>query len=195
MFMIILAVLIALSTLSAVLVNGHRVRKQREVEAHTIMPDELQTLIETSPSIQIFDVRLPLDFLAHSEVIPGTRRIAQRDLLADPSLIPKDEDTVVYSPVPGKKPAGKSFAELCPWAFVGSGFSKAVFPPERRNAIRWNCTDRESILTLQVHEGGSWHINQGLFISDSHDRLCSRYKVGTNKIVELSNTAIPERTL
>ena len=46
--------------------------------------------------IHIFDVRQPLDLLAYAEIIPGATRIPPKDVIANPSLIPKEEDAVVY---------------------------------------------------------------------------------------------------
>jgi len=60
-------------------------------------------LIESDQKILVFDVRQPLDLLAYSEIIPGSVRIAPNDLLEDPTLIPRDEDAVVYCTCPGEK--------------------------------------------------------------------------------------------
>ena len=51
----------------------------------------------------IFDVRLPLDFLAHSEIIPGATRVAPNDVVERPALIPKEKDSVVYCTCPSDK--------------------------------------------------------------------------------------------
>jgi rhodanese-related sulfurtransferase len=51
----------------------------------------------------VFDVRQPLDFLAHSEIIPGAKRIPPKDLIRHASLIPKEREAVVYCTCPSEK--------------------------------------------------------------------------------------------
>jgi rhodanese-related sulfurtransferase len=51
----------------------------------------------------LFDVRQPLDLLADSEIIVGATRIPPKELLQNPSLIPKDRESVVYCTCPGDK--------------------------------------------------------------------------------------------
>ena len=60
-------------------------------------------LLGINQDVALFDVRQPLDLLAHSEIIPGARRIAPLDVLAVPSLIPKDKEAIVYCTCPGDK--------------------------------------------------------------------------------------------
>jgi rhodanese-related sulfurtransferase len=48
-------------------------------------------------------VRLPLDLLADSDIIPGARRLAPKEIQANPSLIPKEKDTIVYCTCPSDK--------------------------------------------------------------------------------------------
>jgi rhodanese-related sulfurtransferase len=73
-----------------------RTRDQRELMRASITPEELHTLFQSSKDVPVFDVRLPLDFLADAEIIPGAARIPPKELLENPSLIPKDKDAVVY---------------------------------------------------------------------------------------------------
>ena len=51
----------------------------------------------------VLDVRQPLDFLAYSEIIPGAMRIPPKDLIQQPSLIPREKDAVVYCTCPSEK--------------------------------------------------------------------------------------------
>ncbi len=51
----------------------------------------------------IFDVRQPLDLLAYPEIIPSAQRIPPDDVLAKPSLVPKDTNSVVYCTCPSDK--------------------------------------------------------------------------------------------
>jgi rhodanese-related sulfurtransferase len=60
-------------------------------------------LLTSNQEVLLFDVRQPLDLLADSEVILGATRIPPRDVLQNPSLIPKDKDSVVYCTCPDDK--------------------------------------------------------------------------------------------
>src|SRR5438046_2947203 len=78
-----------------------RARDQNETEQHSITPEALHTLLAAKQEVLLFDVRQPLDLLANSEIIPGAKRIPPREVLENPSLIPKEEDSVVYCTCPG----------------------------------------------------------------------------------------------
>ncbi len=78
------------------IVRMKRLRDRREFEQHYIEPEVLHELLNEGEKIHIFDVRQPLDLLAYAEVIPGATRIPPKDVIANPSLIPKEEDAVVY---------------------------------------------------------------------------------------------------
>jgi len=70
------------------------------MEEHSITPETLHTLLAANQEILVFDVRQPLDLLAHSETIPGAKRIPPKEVLEDPSLIPREKDSVVYCTCP-----------------------------------------------------------------------------------------------
>jgi rhodanese-related sulfurtransferase len=80
-----------------------RLRDRLELEESSIEPEGLHDLLEKHKDVLIFDVRLPLDFLAHSEIIPGATRVAPSDVVEQPSLIPKERDSVVYCTCPSDK--------------------------------------------------------------------------------------------
>jgi rhodanese-related sulfurtransferase len=80
-----------------------RARDRRDLEQHSITPDALQALLASNQEVLIFDVRLPLDLLANSEIIPGAKRIAPKDVMDNPSLIPREKDTIVYCTCPSDK--------------------------------------------------------------------------------------------
>ena len=80
-----------------------RARDRRELEQHSITPEALQELLATNREVLIFDVRLPLDLLADSEIIRGAKRIPPKDVEENPSLIPRDKDTIVYCTCPSDK--------------------------------------------------------------------------------------------
>ena len=82
---------------------SRRARAQQEMEHHSITPEALHTLLETNKEVFLFDVRQPLDLLVSYEIIPGAKRIPPKDVLENPSLIPKDRDSVVYCTCPSDK--------------------------------------------------------------------------------------------
>jgi rhodanese-related sulfurtransferase len=98
-------------TLIAVLFAGvivalwlKRTRDRRELEQHSITPEALYALMNADPKkVLIFDVRQPLDLLANSEIIPGAKRIPPKEVMENPSLIPQDQDSVVYCTCPSDK--------------------------------------------------------------------------------------------
>jgi rhodanese-related sulfurtransferase len=77
-----------------------RVRNRHVMEQHSIAPEALHALLRSKQPVLLFDVRLPLDLLAHSEIIPGAIRIAPEEVRGNPLLIPKDKDSVVYCTCP-----------------------------------------------------------------------------------------------
>jgi rhodanese-related sulfurtransferase len=80
-----------------------RARDRRELEQHSITPEALRALLAADREVLVFDVRLPLDLLADSDIIPGARRIAPKEIQANPLLIPKEKDTIVYCTCPSDK--------------------------------------------------------------------------------------------
>lgn len=84
-------------------VRVKRVRERRELEQYAIGPDTLHDLLAVNDKIRVFDVRIPLDLLAYSEIIPGATRIPPKEIMENPSLIPKEEDAVVYCTCPDDK--------------------------------------------------------------------------------------------
>jgi len=79
-----------------------RTRNRDKLEQYTITAEELHSLL-SSHQVLLFDVRQPLDLLAYPEVIPGAQRIPPKELLENPSLIPKEKAAVVYCTCAGDK--------------------------------------------------------------------------------------------
>ncbi|HEY4048045.1 MAG TPA: rhodanese-like domain-containing protein [Acidobacteriaceae bacterium] len=99
-----LIVVLLVGVATGVAVWLKRSRDRRELERDSITPEALYALMKTNPKkVLVFDVRQPLDLLANSEIIPGAKRLAPKDVMANPSLIPRDEDTVVYCTCPSDK--------------------------------------------------------------------------------------------
>ncbi|HEY6413458.1 MAG TPA: rhodanese-like domain-containing protein [Edaphobacter sp.] len=87
---------VAIGILIFVGVRLKRSRERRELERYTIEPEALYTLLNSNQNVLVVDVRQPLDLLAYSEMIPGAKRIPPKEVIANPSLLPKEVDTVVY---------------------------------------------------------------------------------------------------
>jgi rhodanese-related sulfurtransferase len=96
------AICIALSGLLIVF-SVKRKRGLQELDLHSITPDDLYALISAKQEVLLFDVRQPLDLLADSEIILGATRIPPKELLENPSLIPREKDSVVYCTCPDDK--------------------------------------------------------------------------------------------
>jgi rhodanese-related sulfurtransferase len=86
-----------------IVVWTQRTRARREMEQHSITPEALHTLLESNQGVLLFDVRQPLDLLADSEIIPGAKRISPKEVQQNPSLIPREKDTIVYCTCPSDK--------------------------------------------------------------------------------------------
>lgn len=95
MFLTLIAICVVVLCLLIVIWIKHT-RDRHEMELHSITPEALHTLLASNPEVLLFDVRQPLDFLADSEIIVGAKRIPPKELLANPLLIPKEKDSVVY---------------------------------------------------------------------------------------------------
>jgi rhodanese-related sulfurtransferase len=82
-------------------------RNRRLLDDHSITPDALHALLDSEPSVRVFDVRQPLDLLADSEIIPGATRLDPEEVIQNPSLIPRESEAVVYCTCPSDETARK----------------------------------------------------------------------------------------
>jgi rhodanese-related sulfurtransferase len=95
---------IAIAIICAIVVTrAKRSKNQNELDRHSISVEQLQSMMASGQEVLLFDVRQPLDLLAYPELIPGAKRIPPQDVLDRPSLIPQNEDIVVYCTCPGDK--------------------------------------------------------------------------------------------
>jgi rhodanese-related sulfurtransferase len=104
----LICIVVLVISLTTILWKKRSRDQLRTMEQHAIAPEELYSLLGSHQDVSLFDVRQPLDLLAHSEIIPGARRIPPGDLLAAPGLIPKDlipkdKEAIVYCTCPGDK--------------------------------------------------------------------------------------------
>ncbi|MBB5340639.1 rhodanese-like domain-containing protein [Tunturiibacter gelidoferens] len=72
-----------------------RVLAKREVREKSIEPEALYALLKAK-KILLYDVRQPLDFLAHPEIIPGATRIAPKDIAEHTAEFSRDQNSVIY---------------------------------------------------------------------------------------------------
>lgn len=99
--LIIVSIIFVVAVATWVLLK--RARDRALLEQHSITPDGLHSLLAAHDELALFDVRLPLDLLANSVVIPGAQRVAPEEVIANPALIPRDRDTIVYCTCPTDK--------------------------------------------------------------------------------------------
>lgn len=78
-------------------------KEQREMERHSMTPEQLHELLASGQEALVFDVRQPLDLLAYPEIIPRAVRVAPNEVIEKPSLIPGEKDVVVYCTCPSDK--------------------------------------------------------------------------------------------
>jgi rhodanese-related sulfurtransferase len=87
------------ATVLCVLILGwimmRRLGGKREVEANSIEPEALYVLLNAK-QVLLYDVRQPLDFLAHPEIIPGAIRIAPKDIAEQTASFSRDQNSVIY---------------------------------------------------------------------------------------------------
>ncbi|HTC74457.1 MAG TPA: rhodanese-like domain-containing protein [Edaphobacter sp.] len=72
-----------------------RVLAKRKVKAKSIEPEALYELLKAN-HVLLYDVRQPLDFLAHPEIIPGAARIAPKDIAEQTASFSRDQNSVIY---------------------------------------------------------------------------------------------------
>ena len=98
-----LAAIVVLSVCLLVVIWIKRTTGQREMEQHSITPEALHALLDSKQEVLLYDVRLPLDLLTSYEIIPSAKRIPPAEVIENPSLIPKEKDSIVYCTCPSDK--------------------------------------------------------------------------------------------
>ena len=72
-----------------------RQRAKRALEAESIEAAALNELLNAK-QVLLFDVRRPLDLLAHPEIIPGAIRVPPQDAAALTASYSRDQKAVIY---------------------------------------------------------------------------------------------------
>ena len=101
--MILTLIIVGVAVVLEVVYWIKRTRDQRLLDHYSITPEALHALLAGKQETLVFDVRLPLDLLVASEIIPGAKRITPREVLKNPNLIPQDKDIIVYCTCPSEK--------------------------------------------------------------------------------------------
>ena len=92
--------------LALVLLTAVQVRRwwdTREMEQHSIDPEALRALMLSKETVLVVDVRQPLDLLGESVIIPGAKWVSPEDVRANPAILSKQDDLVVYCTCPSDK--------------------------------------------------------------------------------------------
>ena len=120
----LLTLTIVLASIVGLGMFGWQKRKnfETEPEQHSISPQELRAFMGSDQKVLIFDVRQALDLLAYPEQIPGAQRVSPEDVLAQPNIIPKNEDAVVYCTCPSEKTSRRVLGRA-----LGLGFTRVKF--------------------------------------------------------------------
>jgi rhodanese-related sulfurtransferase len=116
-------------------VLARRMRDRRELERHTITPIALHALLASKQDVLIFDVRQPLDLLGDSVIIPGAQWIAPGEVRANPSLLPKERDLIVYCTCPSDKTSRTILRRALAMGFVRIKFLKGGLNGWRQNGF------------------------------------------------------------
>jgi rhodanese-related sulfurtransferase len=98
-----LAISIICAAVLLAVVLAKRMRDRREMERHSITPEALQALLASNQDVLVIDVRQPLDLLADSVIIPGAQWLAPEEVRANPSMLPRERDLIVYCTCPSDK--------------------------------------------------------------------------------------------
>jgi rhodanese-related sulfurtransferase len=96
-----ISILCAAVLLAVVLVR--RMKDRREMERYSITAEALHALLATNQEVLVIDVRQPLDLLGDSVIIAGAQWLAPDEVRANPSLLPKERDLIVYCTCPSDK--------------------------------------------------------------------------------------------
>jgi rhodanese-related sulfurtransferase len=102
----------------------NRTMDRRQMELHSLTPEALHTLLAANRDVLLFDVRQPLDLLANSEIIPCAKRIPPKEVLENPSLIPKEKESIVYCTCPSDKTSQAILRRLLALHFLQIKFLK-----------------------------------------------------------------------
>jgi membrane protein DedA with SNARE-associated domain/rhodanese-related sulfurtransferase len=79
---------------------ARRARFLRMLRVARISPDDLKGQLETGTGVVIVDLRLPADFAAAPQTLPGAIRVPPAEMARRNAEIPRDQDVVLYCSCP-----------------------------------------------------------------------------------------------
>ena len=97
---VIVAILGLILIIPGLIFLAQRRKAKAEIAKFSVTAADLRSLLGTPDSPLVVDVRLPLDLLADPHIIPGSVRLAPKEVQANPELVPKDKDVVFYCTCP-----------------------------------------------------------------------------------------------
>ena len=112
-----------------------RTRDRREMERHSITPEALHAMMASGQEVLVVDVRQPLDLLGDSVTIPGAHWLAPEEVRANPSLLPKESDLVVYCTCPSDKTSRTILRRALAMGFLRIKFLKGGLDGWRANGF------------------------------------------------------------
>jgi rhodanese-related sulfurtransferase len=132
--MVLAITTICVAVLLAV-VLGKRMRDRHEMERYSITPEALNSLLASNQEVLVLDVRQPLDLLGDSVIIPGAMWLASEEVRANPSLLPKGSDLVVYCTCPTDKSSRVILHRALAMGFLRIKFLKGGLDGWRRKGF------------------------------------------------------------
>ncbi|WP_035355449.1 rhodanese-like domain-containing protein [Edaphobacter aggregans] len=131
-----LAISILCAAVLVAFVLAKRIRDRREMERYTITPEALHALLDSNQDVVVVDVRQPLDLLGDSVIIPGAQWLATDEVHANPSLLPKERDMIVYCTCPSDKTSRIILHRALAMGFLRIKFLKGGLDGWRTNGFR-----------------------------------------------------------
>jgi rhodanese-related sulfurtransferase len=116
-------------------VLARRVRDRREMERYTITPEALHALLASNQELLVVDVRQPLDLLCDSVIIPGAQWLSPDQVCANPALLPKERDLIVYCTCPSDKTSRTILRRALASGFLRIKFLKGGLDGWRTNGF------------------------------------------------------------
>jgi rhodanese-related sulfurtransferase len=131
----VLAITTLCSAILLAIILAKRARDRREMEQYTITPEALYTLLASNQEVLVIDVRQPLDLLGDSVIIPGAQWFAPEEVRANPSLLPKEQDLIVYCTCPSDKTSRTILRRALAMGFLRIKFLKGGLDAWKTNGF------------------------------------------------------------
>ena len=130
-----LAISIICAAVLVAVVLARYIRDRHEMERYTITPEALHALLDSNQDVLVVDVRQPLDLLGDSVIIPGAQWLAPEEVRANPSLLPKERDLIVYCTCPSDKTSRIILHRALAMGFLRIKFLKGGLDSWRANGF------------------------------------------------------------